>query len=170
MSSPANCYKKTKFDFWSKTKILTWFNLSEFTRFQGKNAGTSEFLDLVVNLCHAHPDKKIEKDLISSRPIGPNDGARLCLVIFHIVHSVVQTFAAHFGADGSYVFEYVFLHCINLSRQCHKGSSALLFLQEKSSDFFSPQCWLEGIFHTPGRTDILISNWLIQSMHQNTQK
>ena len=51
------------------------------TRFQGKNSGTSEFLDLVVNLCQAHPDKKIEKDLISSRPIGLNDGARLCLLI-----------------------------------------------------------------------------------------
>ena len=41
---------------------------------------TSEFPDLVVNLCEADPDKKIEKALISSRRIGPNDGARLCLV------------------------------------------------------------------------------------------
>ena len=76
-----NCYKKTKFDFLSKTKILTLKNLPKVTRFQGKNSGTSEFLDLVANLCHAHPDKKIEKDLISSRPIGPNDGARLCLLV-----------------------------------------------------------------------------------------
>ena len=29
-------------------------------------------------------------------------------VIFHIVHSVVQSFAAHFGADGSYVFDTSF--------------------------------------------------------------
>ena len=79
-SNEVNCYKKTKFDFWSKTKILTFANLPKVTRFQGKNSGTSEFPDLVVNLCQAHPDKKIEKDLISSRPIGPNDGARLCLL------------------------------------------------------------------------------------------
>ena len=76
-----NCYKKTKFDFLSKTKILTLKNLPKVTRFQGKQSGTSEFLDLVVNLCQAHPDKKIEKDLISRRPIGPNDGARLCLIL-----------------------------------------------------------------------------------------
>ena len=53
ISCPANCYKKTKFDFWSKTRILTTANLPKVTRFQGKFSGTSEFPDLVVNLCYA---------------------------------------------------------------------------------------------------------------------
>ena len=80
ISSPANCYKKTKFDFSPKIKILATTNLPKITQFEGGKSGTAEFPDLVVNICRTHPDKKIEKDLISSRPIGPNDGARLCLV------------------------------------------------------------------------------------------
>ena len=58
-------------------------NLPKITQFQGKSCGTSESSDLGANLCYADPDKKIENDLISGRPIGPNDGARLCLISVH---------------------------------------------------------------------------------------
>ena len=79
-SNEVNCYKKTTFDFCPPKKILVLANFPKVTQFQGNNSGTSEFPDLVANLCEADPDKKIEKALISSRRIGPNDGARLCLL------------------------------------------------------------------------------------------
>ena len=74
------CYKKTKFDFLSTTKILSLFYLPKVTQFQGKKSGTSESLDLVVNLRYMDPDKNFLERSVSSRPIDPNDGARLCLL------------------------------------------------------------------------------------------
>ena len=49
-TNEVNRQRKTKFDFWSTKKILATANLPKITQFQGKNSGTSEFPDLVVNL------------------------------------------------------------------------------------------------------------------------
>ena len=53
-----NCYRKTKFDFWTTKKIRTTAKLPEITQFQGKNSGCSESLYLDGCLRDADPDKK----------------------------------------------------------------------------------------------------------------